>query len=1040
MAVDTVANQVQWNAAVADVATAGAGSTVTINITTGFTLTSSLAPLQAGNANVTVNITGNSQTIDGAAAFQGIVVSGVNAPTVNISNLAIANTAALGGAGQNGSNGYYSVGLSYGSGGGGGGGLGAGGGLLVGSGANVTLATVTFTGNSATGGVGGNGGAAQNDGADKVNGGNGGAGGAANNGAAAGGGGAGGTGGHAGGQGTVGGAGVALGDGGGGGGGSGTPTSKNYTSNNAGGAGNAGGGNGATGGDGVTNNQGSQGPGADGGSGGSGGGAQGGAIYVATGGTLTILDTPISGATVVGGAGGSGGVGQGPSSVNGGPGGTGSPQGAGIFLSGVTANIGVSGGALNYADTIAGTGLNVGGVTTAINKTGAGVLTLSATNTFTGAIDISAGALSVGGAANLGAANNAVVISDGATFGVTATTTFANSHAFRVAGASSFDIAPGTTTTIQGVVSNGASPGGVVKTDAGTLLLSATNTYTGATDVNGGTLRAGSAGAFGASATFAVAAGATLDLNGFNKTFGALSGAGAVIGANSAISGMFAPGDGAPGSSMTIGGNLTFQPGAVYFVQLNPATASFANVTGAAALGGANVNAAFAAGSYVQKRYTILTAAGGVSGAFGAVAGAPANFNSTLSYDADDAYLNLALNFSPAPVALDRNQQAVAGSLTNFFNANGGIQGVYGALSPAGLSQAAGETATGTQQTTFDAMNMFMGILTDPFVDGRGRGATGPAGADAQAYAAEPRPNDALVAIDAKGPRTAPYEQPWSAWAASYGGSQTTDGNAAVGSNTTTSSIFGIVGGADYRISPFTVAGFALAGGGVNYSIANNGSGHSDLFQAGAFIRHSVGPAYVTGALAYGWQDVTTNRTVTIAGADQLQARFNANAFSGRVEGGYRFDAPWMGEVGVTPYAAGEFTSFALPAYAESVVSGANAFALAYGSKTATDARSEFGIRADRSFAIEDAVLTLRGRAAWAHDFDPDRSIEATFQALPGANFVVNGAAQARDSALTTASAEMKWRNGWSAAVTFEGEFSDVTRSYAGKGVVRYDW
>jgi hypothetical protein len=43
-------------------------------------------------------------------------------------------------------------------------------------------------------------------------------------------------------------------------------------------------------------------------------------------------------------------------------------------------------------------------------------------------------------------------------------------------------------------------------------------------------------------------------------------------------------------------------------------------------------------------------------------------------------------------------------------------------------------------------------------------------------------------------------------------------------------------------------------------------------------------------------------------------------------------------------------------------------------------------------------------------------------------------------SALTTASAELKWRNGWSAAATFEGEFSDVTRSYAGKGVVRYAW
>jgi uncharacterized protein with beta-barrel porin domain len=89
---------------------------------------------------------------------------------------------------------------------------------------------------------------------------------------------------------------------------------------------------------------------------------------------------------------------------------------------------------------------------------------------------------------------------------------------------------------------------------------------------------------------------------------------------------------------------------------------------------------------------------------------------------------------------------------------------------------------------------------------------------------------------------------------------------------------------------------------------------------------------------------------------------------------------------------------------------------------------------------MQDGILTLRSRFAWAHDFNPDRSIAATFQALPGASFVVNGAAQASDSALVTVSAEKKWLNGWSAAATFEGEFSNVTASYAGKGVVRYSW
>ena len=220
----------------------------------------------------------------------------------------------------------------------------------------------------------------------------------------------------------------------------------------------------------------------------------------------------------------------------------------------------------------------------------------------------------------------------------------------------------------------------------------------------------------------------------------------------------------------------------------------------------------------------------------------------------------------------------------------------------------------------------------------------------------------------------------------------------------------------------------------------NGGSGRSDLFQAGAFIRHDVRAAYLRGALAYGWQDVTTERVVTVAGVDRLRAEFKASAVSGRVEGGYRLVAPWIGGIGLTPYAAGQFATFGLPAYAEQAVSGTTMFALAYGAKSVTDTTSELGLRTDKYFAITGGRLTLRGRAAWAHDFDPDRSVAATFQTLPGASFVVNGAVQAHDAALTTASAEIDWLNGWSAAATFDGAFSHVTRSYAGKGVVRYAW
>jgi uncharacterized protein with beta-barrel porin domain len=164
-----------------------------------------------------------------------------------------------------------------------------------------------------------------------------------------------------------------------------------------------------------------------------------------------------------------------------------------------------------------------------------------------------------------------------------------------------------------------------------------------------------------------------------------------------------------------------------------------------------------------------------------------------------------------------------------------------------------------------------------------------------------------------KAPLAKVYEPRWSVWASGFGGSQSTDGSAATGSNNTTSSIYGTAVGADYLLSPKTIAGFALAGGGTNFSVVNSGSGRSDLFQTGAYVRPTAGAAFITGALAYGWQDITTNRTMAIAGLDQLRAEFNANAWSGRVEGGYRFVAPIAGGVGITPYAAGQFTTFDLP-------------------------------------------------------------------------------------------------------------------------------
>ena len=675
-----------------------------------------------------------------------------------------------------------------------------------------------------------------------------------------------------------------------------------------------------------------------------------------------------------------------------------------------------------------------------LTKTGTALLSLSGTNNYTGATNVTSGQLQSDSAGAF-SASSAFTVAAGAVIELRGLNQTIGSLAgagevrnFNVAAAVLTTGADNTSTTFSGIISGANGTLSLTKVGTGTQTLSGINTYIGATTISGGTLAVN--GSIASSSLTTVNAGGTLGGTG-------------TVGNTTINGGALAPGNSI--GTLSVAGNLVFTAAASYMIEVSPASADRTNVTGMATLGGATVKASFAAGTYVARQYTIINAAGGVSGTFSSLVNTnlPGGFTPTVSYDANNAYLNLALNFTPTPApnfggGLTGNQQAVGNALISFFNTTGGIPLVFGTLTPAGLTQLSGETATGSQQTTFNAMNQFMGVMTDPFIAGRGDpiGAGGSPSAFADeatlAYAARRKPNDALAAIYTKAPPIAQsFEQRWSVWAAAYGGSQTTDGNTVIGSSNARSSVYGIVAGADYRLSPNTIAGFALAGGGTNFSVNGFGSGRSDLFQAGAFIRHTIGAAYLSGALAYGWQDITTDRTVTVAGIDRLRAQFNANAWSGRVEGGYRFVAQGLG---ITPYAAGQFTTFELPNYAEQAIVGANTFALAYNSRSVTDTRSELGLRTDKSFPMPNGILTLRGRAAWAHDFNPDRSVAATFQTLPGASFVVNGARQAADAALVTGSAEMKWINGWSTAATFEGEFSNVTRSYAGKGVVRYAW
>jgi len=232
------------------------------------------------------------------------------------------------------------------------------------------------------------------------------------------------------------------------------------------------------------------------------------------------------------------------------------------------------------------------------------------------------------------------------------------------------------------------------------------------------------------------------------------------------------------------------------------------------------------------------------------------------------------------------------------------------------------------------------------------------------------------------------------------------------------------------------VFGFALAGGGTKWDLAQGlGGGKSDAFQAGVYAATRSGPAYLAAALAFSNHWMSTDRAAPFG--DRLTADFDAQSFGGRLEGGWRFGTP-VG--GITPYGALQAQDFHTPSYRETDVAGGG-FGLAFNARDASATRSELGARFDHVALVNPtAVLTLRGRLAWAHDWVSDPSLATVFQALPGAAFTVNGALPAKNAALASAGAELKLASGVALIGKFDGEFAGRNNTYAGTGTVRFTW
>ncbi len=79
-------------------------------------------------------------------------------------------------------------------------------------------------------------------------------------------------------------------------------------------------------------------------------------------------------------------------------------------------------------------------------------------------------------------------------------------------------------------------------------------------------------------------------------------------------------------------------------------------------------------------------------------------------------------------------------------------------------------------------------------------------------------------------------------------------------------------------------------------------------------------------------------------------------------------------------------------------------------------------------------------RAAWEHEFNPDRVINAEFQTAPGYGFRIEGAQAVQDSAQITAGLKFDLNRRVTLSLNYVGDLSNAGVSHSGFGSILIAW
>ncbi|TCR65372.1 autotransporter-associated beta strand repeat-containing protein [Bosea sp. BK604] len=716
--------------------------------------------------------------------------------------------------------------------------------------------------------------------------------------------------------------------------------------------------------------------------------------------------------------------------------GIGSLAGAGsVTLGAATLTTGSSNASTTFSGAISGTG--------GLTKTGTGAFTLSGVNTYTGTTKIDAGTLTVMGGSAI-SDQGRVTIASGATLDVAQSETIGS----LVGDAGSIvTLAAGQTLTTSD--NSGASFAGAIagagdfKQDfVGKTTVSGTSSYTGATFVTRGTLVV--------NGSIASSSGLTVDAG------GTIAGSGQLP--STVVNGTISPGN-SPGT-LTVNGNLTLGAGSLYLAEIQGAVSDRVNVTGTASLAG-TLRIVPLGGSYVfSTPYTLLSAQGGRSGTFGTV-DTTGSFGdgvaTTVAYTASDVQLTLAPKplapivdpvvppteppatpgVTPAEpgsrlgVGRPANAYAVAAGIDRAVAAGANPSALFGlynlpaAAIPAAVNQLSGEVHTAAPAMAVSAADQFLRAMLDPSAAGR-LGEASPAPGAATFSGSVTKGHDVPVVLNP--PR-------YSVWGAAFGSVGRTDGDVRAGSARRDLDDAHLAVGADVRLAPGTVAGFAVAGGSARTSLAGGlGKADAEAFQAGLYGMTRLGPINLAAALGYARLENDVNRSAPALGS-ALSSSYVTTAWSGRFQASAAV-ASWNG-LTLSPLAALQAIQVRSPGVAEASWSGASAGALSLARRNEVTSRSELGLQLDVQAMLGATPVSGYVRASWAHYFQRDADLSASLIGLPGASFAVQGAKPARNAALITTGFDVRLTPNVTLGARFDGELSGTTNRYGGSAQLK---